>query len=74
MRLYIFRFLSIYLLLFSPFAYAYIGPGVGLGAVGTAIALLAALVLLVVGFVWYPIKRLLRGRKTAKAQDEGDKN
>lgn len=50
-------------------AFAYIGPGAGISAIGTALALLAALGLAVVGFVWYPVKRLLklRRREGAKA-------
>lgn len=46
-------------------AEAYIGPGAGLGVFGAIVALFGALVLLVVGFVWYPIKRLL-GKSKAK--------
>lgn len=42
-------------------AHAYIGPGAGISALGTAFALLGGLALAIVGFVWYPIKRL-RGR------------
>lgn len=42
---------------------AYIGPGAGLSAIGSVLALLGALVLMVVGFVWYPVKRLLKWRK-----------
>ncbi len=44
-------------------ALAYIGPGAGLGAFGTVFAIIGAFLLLIVGFVWYPVKRLLRGRK-----------
>ena len=44
-------------------ALAYIGPGAGLSAIGTAIAVVGAFLLLVVGFVWYPMKRLLRKNK-----------
>lgn len=46
-------------------AYAYIGPGAGLTAIGTALALVSALFLAVVGFVWYPVRRLLRKRRAA---------
>ena len=46
-------------------AYAYIGPGAGISAFGTVIALIAAVVLAIVGFIWYPLKRLLHGRKAA---------
>lgn len=44
-------------------AQAYVGPGAGLTAIGTMIALLAALLLAIVGFIWYPVKRLMRARK-----------
>jgi hypothetical protein len=47
----------------SP-AHAYIGPGAGLGAIGATIALVIAVILLIAGFVWYPVKRLLKGRKS----------
>ena len=44
-------------------AEAYVGPGAGLTAIGTVLALLAAVVLAVVGFVWYPLKWLMsRGK------------
>ena len=44
-------------------AHAYIGPGAGLSAIGTILTLIAAVFLGLVGFVWYPVKRLVRGRK-----------
>ena len=51
-------------------ALAYIGPGAGLSAIGTVVALIGAFLLLIVGFVWYPMKRVLRGRKENKNTDE----
>lgn len=51
-------------LLFSMPAFAYVGPGAGLSAIGTIIALVAAFLLAIVGFIWYPVKRMLRKRKT----------
>lgn len=44
-------------------ASAYVGPGAGLTVIGAALAFLASIVLAVVGFVWYPVKRFLRGRR-----------
>ena len=41
---------------------AYIGPGAGLGALIVTIALLLGAVLLLIGLVWYPLKRLRKGR------------
>jgi hypothetical protein len=49
----------------SDTAFAYIGPGLGLSAFGSVIALTGAILLAIVGFVWYPVKRLLRKRKPA---------
>jgi hypothetical protein len=43
----------------------YIGPGSGLSAVGALIAVVAGLFFAVFGFIWYPVKRLMRSnRKT----------
>ena len=47
-------------------ALAYIGPGAGLSAIGTVVAVIGAFLLLIVGFIWYPIKRVLRVRKENK--------
>ncbi len=46
-------------------ALAYIGPGAGLGAIAVMIALIVGVLLLVVGLVWYPLKRLLKSRSEA---------
>ena len=48
-------------------ALAYTGPGLGLGAIGSALGVLAALLLMLVSIVWYPMKRLLRRIRAGKA-------
>lgn len=45
-------------------AFAYIGPGMSVGAIAVTVALFLGLILLIVGFVWYPLKRLLKSKKT----------
>ena len=40
-------------------AQAYIGPGAGVSAIGTVLALFGAVIMAIAGFIWYPIKRLL---------------
>jgi len=47
---------------------AYVGPGAGLSALGSLFALLAAVVVAIFGFLWYPIKRLLGKRRATEAQ------
>lgn len=60
---------AVFLLFAMPgVAEAYIGPGAGLSAIGTIIALIGAVLLAVVGFVWYPLKRILR--KRAEVRDK----
>ena len=49
---------------------AYIGPGSGLASLGAFAALLAALALMVVGFVLYPMKRLTRMIRERRAKTE----
>jgi hypothetical protein len=47
-------------------ALAYVGPGAGITAIGTLLALVAAAFLAIVGFVWYPLKRLAARRRPAE--------
>ena len=50
-------------------AEAYVGPGAGVTAIGTVIALLAAVALAIVGFLWYPLKRLMAKRDRHEDED-----
>jgi hypothetical protein len=50
-------------LLLPGLAQSYVGPGAGLSAIGTVLALIGAVVLGIFGFLWYPIKRLLAKRR-----------
>lgn len=60
------------LLLVPSIALAYVGPGAGLTAIGTVLALIGAILLGIFGFVWYPVKRLLRRRKTPEDDEIDD--
>ena len=61
---------ALVLVLVPEGAAAYVGPGAGLTAIGTVLALIGAVCLALVGFIWYPVKRLLRRSSAngAKAQ------
>lgn len=56
----------------SP-AYAYLGPGLGLGSIGVVFGLIGSILLGIVSVVWYPIKRLVRRlrRKRQAGEDRG---
>ncbi len=50
-------------------AQAYVGPGAGMGTVAVILAIILGFFLLLVGFLWYPIKRLIKGRNPAPKID-----
>lgn len=54
-------------------ALAYVGPGAGLTAIGTAAAFVGVILLLVAGFVWYPVKRLLAALRRRRAEVPQDR-
>ena len=64
-RLFVF---SAALMLSGGQAFAYIGPGLGLGFIGVLIGVAAAIVLTLFGIIWYPLKRLL-GKKPSVESD-----
>ncbi len=46
--------------------YAYVGPGVGITLLGALWAVLAAVILAIVGILVWPIRALLRRRRRSK--------
>lgn len=59
--------LGLFLILGLPdTSFAYVGPGAGLSIIGSLLAFLAAIVVGIFGFLWFPIRRFLRKRKLAK--------
>ena len=53
----------------SP-AQAYMGAGAGLSAIGSMVSFLGVMLLMVFGFVWFPLKRAFK-KATGKNQDSG---
>jgi hypothetical protein len=49
-------------------AWAYMGPGLGMGAVMTSLGVIGAILLGLFSILWYPAKRLVRriGRRSAR--------
>lgn len=60
-------------------AYAYVGPGLGLGAIGAIIGIFVTVVLAIAGVFWYPLKRMFKKRNGMEKGgnsrlDNGDKS
>ncbi|WP_137699751.1 hypothetical protein [Marimonas lutisalis] len=51
--------------LMPAMAQAYIGPGMGLGAVASLLGLVAVFFMVMIAFIWFPIKRRIAKRRAA---------
>mgnify|MGYP007063394324 CR=1 FL=1 len=47
-------------------AYAYLGPGLGLGLIGSIIGLLLSIFIFIFALFWIPIKKILNRKKNKK--------
>lgn len=54
------------LVIYPPVASAYIGPGLGAGAVTVVLGIVSGLLMLIVGIAWYPLKKLIRRFRSKK--------
>ena len=45
---------------YSIDAFAYAGPGLGAGALAAVLGVAGGILMLIVGVVWYPLKRVIR--------------
>ena len=51
-------------------SFAYLGPGVGAGAIAATLGLIVAIFAALFGLIWFPVKRLLKKRKEKKEQQQ----
>ena len=64
-----FAVLIVMILLFQPqYLMAYVGPGTRMTAIGTFIAFVLGILVAILGFIWYPIKRLLKNKSNEPNQ------
>ena len=59
-------------LVVSTVASAYMGPALGLGVIGTVLAVVVVSLLSLVAFVILPIRRMIRKSKQTSADDDSD--
>ncbi len=61
---------ALLLVLFIPQpVLSYVGPGAGIAAIGAFLAIVAGVIAAIFGFLWYPIKRLLRKLKKSQSKN-----
>ena len=49
------------MLMLTQSAHAYVGPGMGVGALGVLIGIVSTVIMAIIGLVWYPLKRAMKG-------------
>lgn len=62
--------LALTLVVLPQAGHAYIGPGLGAGAIAAVLGTVAAIFMAFVALLWYPMKRMLRKRTKPALQDE----
>jgi Na+/melibiose symporter-like transporter len=60
------------ILLYPTYSFAYIGPGSGLSAIGSFIALISLFFFALFGFIWFPLKRLFKKKEGHNKEKETD--
>ncbi|WP_428079567.1 hypothetical protein [Candidatus Pelagibacter sp.] len=56
--------------LITTSSFAYLGPGIGSGAIAATVGIIVAIFVALFGLIWFPIKRLLRKGKEKKEQQQ----
>lgn len=73
MRLTIWKSILVGALLVYPMVgAAYVGPGLGVGAIGVIVGVVGSIFLAVFAVLWYPFKRLMRRRRQKNAMERAD--
>lgn len=60
------------LILAPTFAHAYIGPGLGAGAIAAALGVVGSIFLALFAVIYYPIKRLRKKKRAAAGEGSSD--
>ena len=60
--------------LYASSAQAYVGPGIGLGAIGAIVGIVLSVLMAIVGIFWYPIKRMFKKGDDEESIEADDTN
>lgn len=63
----------ILIIVFPKSAFAYLGPGTGIGVILGSIGILVAIIISLFGLVWFPIKRFLKSRKLKDKEENNSR-
>ena len=58
--------------LFALPSSAYLGPGMGGGAIAATLGIIVAIIASIFGLIWFPLKRLIKKKKKNKVTKKSD--
>ena len=58
--------INLIFILMTNTSYAYLGPGIGGGIIAATIGLVVAILIGLIGLIWFPLKKLFKKRKKNK--------
>tara|TARA_Y100001960_G_scaffold283725_1_gene318993 strand:+ start:236 stop:496 length:261 start_codon:yes stop_codon:yes gene_type:complete len=62
--------LSIFLIVLPTSSFAYLGPGMGGGILAATVGIVIAIFAALFGILWFPIKRLIKKKKTQQEEHQ----
>lgn len=65
-------FISFVFCLFISPSFAYLGPGMGGGAIAATLGIIVAIIASIFGLIWFPLKRLIKKKKKNKVSKKSD--
>lgn len=74
-RVEIFIIFLLLVYIFSPeIANAYVGPGLGAGAIGVFLGIIGSIFIALFAIIWYPLKRLIKKSKKTTSESSDSVN
>ena len=58
--------INLIFILMTTTSYAYLGPGIGGGIIAATVGLVVAILIGLIGLIWFPLKKLFKKRKKNK--------
>ncbi len=58
--------INLIFILMTNTSYAYLGPGIGGGIIAATVGLVVAILIGLIGLIWFPLKKLFKKRKKNK--------
>lgn len=64
-----YKLIIFFYFIFTNLSHAYLGPGMGAGILTATLGVILAILALIFGVIWFPLKRLIKRKKEKKASE-----